>query len=84
MIGVYIVPWTGERPKLAPGIDPEGGVQLYYQDSEGELHGGWSVIGEAPQQTVIVWVDTSPETHAALQADADVLLLMEEDPDGES
>lgn len=83
MIGIYIVPWMDERPKLPPGIDPDGGVQLYYED-EGNLAGGWSVVGYAPQETVIVWVDTSPETHAALQANPDALLLEMGGGDGES
>lgn len=46
------------------------GCQISYQDANGLWHGAWSVTGTEPDGRARVWIDTSPETVAALEADA--------------
>jgi len=66
----YLVPIPPETS--LPPARAEVGVQLQYPraDDSGLWDGGFSCVGDVPQANVcIVLIDSSPETHAAMQAD---------------
>ena len=60
---------------LPPLSDPEGGIQLYYDDN-GTLRGGYSAIGQVPQApNALVLIHSSQATIDAMDADDDYLWI---------
>ena len=74
------------KPVLLPDIAEGNGTQIFEELPDGSYRdgSGWSVIGEAPlPNTVLVLVDTSPETMAVMKKDTEKYFHLEDIPEDE-
>ena len=69
----FLTTWINGAPDLPPMVS-DSGLQLCYVE-DGERKGGFTCVSAACAKTVIVQVDASPETIAAMRADARYLLV---------
>lgn len=69
----FLTTWKDGQPVLPP-MEADSGLQLCYME-DGERKGGFTCVSAACAKTVIVQVDASPETIAAMRADARYLLV---------
>jgi len=72
----FVVGWVNGQPDLPP-MEAESGIQLSY-DLDGERKGGFCVISPRVDGTVIVQVDTSASTLAAMEADPSKYIWLED------
>lgn len=69
MKAIFLVEVVNNNFKLPPLIDPDGGLQLQWDDN-GTWRGGWSAIGLVPQMdTALVLVESSEATIDAMDDD---------------
>ncbi len=75
MKAIFVVPIENANAVLPPMEAGAGGIQLHYTEDK-VLKGGYSLIGQVPQQGVkgvMVLVDSSPETLQAMYEDPQYL-----------
>jgi len=69
----FLTTWVNGAPVLPP-MEADSGLQLCYME-DGERRGGFTCVSAPGGKTIIVQVDVSPETIAAMRADARYLLV---------
>jgi len=74
MKGNFLTTWANGTPDLPQMVSETGGLQLCYVE-QGERKGGFTCVSAACAKTVIVQVDASEATIAAMKADARYLLV---------
>lgn len=69
MKAIFLVEIVDSNFVLPPLVDPDGGLQLQWDDN-GTWRGGYSAIGLVPQtQTGLVLVEASEETISEMDSD---------------
>lgn len=90
MKAIFCIRFENGAPIMPPQDDNSGGLHLAYTDKDGQRHGGWAIIGQAPpvgHDSVLVLVHSTDAVVTALQKRADYLgvktLGVTEQPIGE-